>query len=303
MKLSEKLRNLRIEKGETQEFVSKKLGIGITTLRNYENDNLNRLPNTYQLKQLKDYYNVPYEYLLDDSCNNITNDNIEIGKEINLSDKAIETIKQAKCNSDYLNYFIENINLDIFLKSLNQWNILNDIIDYDLFRLIYICDLTEYIKDRMNNGKEDDLIEYFDKCDSSIEKLQNFTSTSENTLHFSPFNSMYESFIDSYINIKEIIFSKKYSKKNYKKKYEDFSNALEDFIDLHDEVFSTMIKLRKLTNFEINQYIDSFLRINEITEIGLGSKHYKQILGKYINYINSNLEVEVKYGNTRTNKK
>ena len=84
MKLSEKLRLLRIEKRETQEDVSKQLGIGITTLRNYENDKLDRIPNTVQLKQLKEHYNVTYEYLLDDDCENKTNETIDIGKKIEI---------------------------------------------------------------------------------------------------------------------------------------------------------------------------------------------------------------------------
>lgn len=49
MKLSEKLKLLRKEKGMTQEQVCSELGIGIQSIRNYENTTIERIPNTIQL--------------------------------------------------------------------------------------------------------------------------------------------------------------------------------------------------------------------------------------------------------------
>lgn len=92
MKLSEKLKLLREEKGMTQEQVCSELGIGIQSIRNYENTTIERIPNTVQLKMLKEFYNVTYEYLLDEDCENKTSESVDIGKKLRLSDDAIENI-------------------------------------------------------------------------------------------------------------------------------------------------------------------------------------------------------------------
>lgn len=76
----------------TQEQVCSELGIGIQSIRNYENTTIERIPNTIQLKMLKEFYNVTYEYLLDEDCENKTNKSVDIGKKLKLSDDAIENI-------------------------------------------------------------------------------------------------------------------------------------------------------------------------------------------------------------------
>ena len=96
MKLSKKLRLLREEAGKTQEQLRNETGLGIQTIRNYENDNLDKYPNTYQLKILKDYFGVTYEYLLDENCNNKTPETVEVGKMLNLSDSSLDRIKELQ---------------------------------------------------------------------------------------------------------------------------------------------------------------------------------------------------------------
>lgn len=96
MKLSKKLRMLREEAGKTQEQLRNETGLGIQTIRNYENDNLYKFPNTYQLKILKDYFGVTYEYILDENCNNKTPETVEIGKLLNLSDISLNKIKDLQ---------------------------------------------------------------------------------------------------------------------------------------------------------------------------------------------------------------
>ena len=78
---------LREEKGLTQQALADELGIGIQSIRNYENDSLDRIPSTVQLKMLKDFYGVTYEYLLDEDCNNRTTETVSNKKdEIQYSD-------------------------------------------------------------------------------------------------------------------------------------------------------------------------------------------------------------------------
>lgn len=41
---------------------------------------------------LKEFYNVTYEYLLDEDCENKTSESVDIGKKLKLSDNTIENI-------------------------------------------------------------------------------------------------------------------------------------------------------------------------------------------------------------------
>lgn len=147
MKLFEKLKLLREEKGMTQEKVCSELGIGIQSLRNYENTSIERIPNTIQLRMLKEIYNVTYEFLLDDTCENRTNESVDIGKKLKLSDKAIENIIDIQyvnnCIPEELrkslvldgvspivfSNWLENIDLKEFTTLLEEYNHLNNIME------------------------------------------------------------------------------------------------------------------------------------------------------------------------------
>lgn len=284
MKLSEKLRLLRIEKGKTQQEVSDTLGIGITTLRNYENDKLDRMPNTYQLKQLKDYYNVTYEYLLDEECENKSLDTINIGKELNFSDKSITKIKNLEEDSKYLNYIFEKIDLKKYIELFKKFYTINHIITYDMFRLIYICDLRDYIIDRVKNEKTADLEDYFNECNKSINNIMNFVY-SKNNLFFSPSDSAYDLFEESYINLTNCIFHNE-NKDDFKTKKENIIDSLEDFCDLHEEVYYKMKQFKKLILIDINEFNDNLFKNIDKSD---RNTFYKKIMGSYINHINKGI--------------
>lgn len=61
---AEKLRQLRRNKHWSQEEAYKKIGIAISTLRNYE---LGRPPHLSALKRIVETFGVTYDYLLDDN--------------------------------------------------------------------------------------------------------------------------------------------------------------------------------------------------------------------------------------------
>ena len=146
MKLSEKLKLLREEKGMTQEQVCSELGIGIQSIRNYENTTIERIPNTIQLKMLKEFYNVTYEYLLDENCENKTNESVDIGKKLKLSDDAIENILDIQYTNNRISdelmlslvedkiapvvfsKWLENIDLKEFTALLHEYNCLNNVL-------------------------------------------------------------------------------------------------------------------------------------------------------------------------------
>lgn len=165
MKLSQKLRLLREEKGITQQVLADKLGIGIQSIRNYENDSLDRIPNTVQLKMLKDFYDVTYEYLLDEECENRTNASIDIGKKLKLSDKAIEQIINLQTYTDFtnnskqedkepplaFNTWLENFSsLKTFTLYINDYHILKDLLDCSKY-FSTILELKPFFIECLNN--------------------------------------------------------------------------------------------------------------------------------------------------------
>ncbi len=62
--LKEKLKMLRVGRGKTQEEIAELLGVGRTTVVNYEYGRIR--PTLESIRFLADYYNVSCDYLLDD---------------------------------------------------------------------------------------------------------------------------------------------------------------------------------------------------------------------------------------------
>ena len=139
MNFGEKIRNLRLESKLTQEQASNKMGIAISSLRNYENG---RLPDTHQLKIIKNFYNVSYEYLLEDNCENKTDKNINIYKELSLTDSTIEKLKDINENTD-------NSVVNIFFNSLNMnfWNEFDEYIFVNKLINEYVQKMESFLND------------------------------------------------------------------------------------------------------------------------------------------------------------
>ena len=108
---SKRLKELRTERGETQQVARKEIDIHINTLKNYENGE--RLPNLGEFLRIKDHYGVSFEYLIGES--DIKSNDIsfkEINKITGLSEKSINVLsKRVQINGNrlkILNYIIEN---------------------------------------------------------------------------------------------------------------------------------------------------------------------------------------------------
>ena len=152
MKLSQKLRELREEKGLTQQELADQIGCGVQSIRNYENDSKERVPSTIQLKMLKDFYNVTYEYLLDDECNNKTVESASIGKELKLSDEALDKI----INLQYINRHLPRELIKGLVPDYETPIVFNDWIENS--------DIKEYlvlIKEYQNLNKILEVLQYF----------------------------------------------------------------------------------------------------------------------------------------------
>lgn len=188
MKLSEKLKLLREEKGMTQEQVCSELGIGIQSIRNYENTTIERIPNTVQLKMLKEFYNVTYEYLLDEDCENKTSESVEIGKKLKLSDNAIENILdiqyinnripdelrvslvEDKIAPTVFSNWLENIDLKEFTTLLHEYSCLNNLLE-SIQYFYNIEKLEDYLYYCLENKK--DLKALYSIWNSEIDSLKN----------------------------------------------------------------------------------------------------------------------------------
>ena len=107
---SKRLKELRTERGETQQVACNEIDIHINTLKNYENGE--RLPNLGEFLRIKDHYGVSFEYLIGES--DIKSNDIsfkEINKITGLSEKSINVLsKRVQINGNrlkILNYIIE----------------------------------------------------------------------------------------------------------------------------------------------------------------------------------------------------
>lgn len=96
MELREKLINLRKSQNLTQEQLARKMQISSSSIKNYESPTITRTPDISILKLYADYFNVSYDYLLNDSIQNKTSENIAIEKILGLNDKAIQNLKEYK---------------------------------------------------------------------------------------------------------------------------------------------------------------------------------------------------------------
>ena len=265
MKLSEKLRLLREETGMTQEQVCKELEIGIQTLRNYENDNADRLPNTFQLNKIKNFYNVTYEYLLDDNCENKTSESTNIGKALHLSDTSINRIKDLQVLTDILsnnvrkdesspvafNRWIEDFSdLHTFARSLNAYYILYELFDAIVY-FTSLVKLSSYINFCLNNNKQklDALFSMLDKKNEFLQK--HIADGICITLDYSD----YEDFNDSYKEIKDYCNAfKKSSKKKTSFNIDDdpnWNDAMNYLLTTTMKIYEVLYRELRFRNFEI----------------------------------------------------
>ena len=109
-----RLKELRTEIGKSQRDLSKEIGLSNKTISDYEQGT--RTPDIEIFKRIADYFGVSYEYLMGiTDCRN--KENLDIGLELGLDDKAI---KQLKKMVSMLNNRHES-----YTKHINQLSIIN----------------------------------------------------------------------------------------------------------------------------------------------------------------------------------
>lgn len=121
MEIWEKLLDLRKSHNLTQERLAQKLDISVNSIKNYEHFNKKRIPNIKEIKKYAEFFDVSYDFLLNDNVENKTSTNIQIKELLNLSDKAIDNLKNY--NHSGINVLLEaemfekiNNLLEIYIK-------------------------------------------------------------------------------------------------------------------------------------------------------------------------------------------
>lgn len=166
MNFNEKMRYLRKKKEVTQQVASKKMGISISSLKNYEND---RLADTKTIKLIKEYYQVSYEYLLDDDCINEVGQNIAIGKALSFSDNTIEKIKEIGklTQNSPLESFIRETSKEKFWDRLDKYLQLSK----EIQLLLPLKEMTKYSDLFFKYSTEESLWDYIDETTADFEKF------------------------------------------------------------------------------------------------------------------------------------
>lgn len=212
MTAGEKLKELRCEKGYTQDQVIEMLNekISKNTLSNAENDKCKtKGSNDGTLTILAEFYNVNIEYLRNPQCMNRNIETINIGKHLNLSDKALNKIKgigehnyEIAFLTNYkkttyvnqnvkniFNSFIEDFNLNDFSYMLEE---LNDLIKIKQVA-INILNFSNNMRTLIEKSDNNEILKKIDYYKREIKNYQNIIN--KNTL------SSYSKFYSDYYNI------------------------------------------------------------------------------------------------------
>lgn len=186
MKIWHKLLDLRESHNLTQERLAKKLGISVNSIKNYEHFNKDRIPNPKELKKYAEYFKVSYDYLLDDTIENQTAENIQIEKILNLSDKAISNLKDYNHLAFNLllesNMFGEISNLfDLYIKLLDLKQITKELLPDDQNVNIALADKISKIMETYDNYKEENpsLLSYTNSMQQTDELYSHIISDDE----------------------------------------------------------------------------------------------------------------------------
>ncbi len=103
---AKRMKQLREEKKLSRMAVGKATNIHINSITGYEQG---RIPTLENLKKIKDFYNVSYEYLFAET--DIRTSDIEtraIQNKINLSEKSIELLEKLS-NDDEFMFILDNL--------------------------------------------------------------------------------------------------------------------------------------------------------------------------------------------------
>jgi len=287
MTTNEKIRVLREEGGFTQRRLAHILTIGEGSLRAYENGR--PVPIT-AIKEYMNFFNVSYEYLTNDKCNNRHPENINIGKKLHLTDKTINKIEKLKnCSisgtnislSDTFNHALQNINLPDFVLNIELVKQLDYIVYSVLEPIINIFEDKGYISKQIKNKT---LKLLFDR----IELLN--TDISEQFEKYKFFITYYTGYDFSLRDMKHSFYELKYylfsEKQNNTLKDYDLNDYIDNYLTDTEEIIRRLEGCIRIFKNGINEEIYAYLNNIKIENREKANQNWRDI-----------------YGSTRNNKK
>lgn len=300
MYIGEKLKKLRGEK--TQDTVIRemeKMGIymkktQLSRLENYTNE----VPDTKTIKDLKKYYNVSYDYLLDDECENKTNETMNIGKILKLSDSAIQKIIDLQSSTarfigdlektpifitdkiapKYFNFFLENLNLETLSYELKELCDMHKIyIDLNFFTSYSF--FLDYFKQCIENNITNDLNDFIKFSDFKLNELQSLIFDTDLGS-----DNCIELIINDYNEIKSHIENKQ---------PEDLEITIMDFNDTCIELLSKSFRQIKYFRYSLTETFQDCLNI---INNNIDFKEYKCLKFKQIKKYYQHADIQDYFG-------
>lgn len=169
MDLREKLIELRKEQNYTQAQLAEKLEISKSAIKNYESKTTNRAPEVPVLQKYCSFFNVSFDYLINPSNNNKTNENIVIENILNLSDKAISNLKNTS-----------HLPINLFIES-NQFSIVNNLLDI----YIKVSNILHKLKILFTDTIFNDIVQLSIELDKAISLYNSYTYENHNLQFYS----------------------------------------------------------------------------------------------------------------------
>ncbi|OQB13231.1 MAG: HTH-type transcriptional regulator ImmR [Firmicutes bacterium ADurb.Bin193] len=160
--LAKRIKELRVQKGLTQQKFAEMMSLGITAVNNYENGN--RTPSADTVIKMAKFFGVPSDYLLGLSdIKSFDIENMSINKKLGLTQSAINKLKKInaegldfeKKSLNTLNLIIDNMRFEEFLYYATAYAFPKSDVSINCKKSI---DLT---KAKLLNMQEDDFKEYF----------------------------------------------------------------------------------------------------------------------------------------------
>ncbi len=288
MNITEKLIKLRKEKKVTQEQLAQDLKISISAIRNYENLKNPRIPKNDILLDFAQYYNVSIEYLLNNNIENKQTNNIDIGKELHLSDTAINKIKKISNEnlSNELNTFLDNIYLEGLMRQIHYLTSIYTQKNNNLVFLSKLYDLEPYlikvIKQKNDKVKQETqkLLEIFkNKMISFYDFIYSYTEHDINFISDSSYDLFQESLdnIIDYFNENDV---------------NSLKAEMVEYIDLCNEILNKIIVYEDFNKYHIKEAFDNFLYRIAPINYDYGLIYYAD-LDKYYQYMNCDFSESV----------
>lgn len=258
MTFSEKLEFLREAKGwESDKDASLSLGISAQAYSNYKKG---RQPDCEQIKIMSKKTGIPYEFFLDDDNMVIKKENVEIGKELGLSDKSISVLKRFNISNDLiLDKLIEKINRN-FTQKLKEYSITNHISKQFIENVIEKIE-TYNNKAEITLEERNNFINSLDFLQKEIKKIK----TAKLILHEFELEYTKQHIIKTNIEIKMLKDERKNVKSQreimraelYIKQQESKENIL--ICEKLEEIYEKLIMLLNYQKFELNELFNDYI--------------------------------------------